>query len=398
VSWLNDQFFENRPYDELARNLIAAEGIWTTHPEANFLTVTIKQGPDKKNLPDPVKLAARTTRAFLGIRIDCMQCHDDMFGDRWKQKDFHQLAAFFGQSKMGMNGIQEDPKQVYETRYRGKTETVPVSPVVPFRPDLLSKDGGLRDRLAKWVTHKENDAFSRATVNRVWALMFNQPLIDPVDNIPLEGPYPPGLEILAADFVEHHYNLQRLVRIIVQTQAFQMASSSPDTENNPITELHEENWAAFPMTRMRPEQVAGSIIQAAELFPVDAGSHVIKRVQRLIQTGDFVKRFGDLGEDEFGQQSGTLAQRLLMMNGELIQGRTKENPFTNASTRIGSLTKDDAKAVETAYLTVLTRRPGDEERSHFIGLLEEKYGSTRSRAMQDVFWALLNSTEFLWNH
>jgi len=398
VSWLNDQFFENRPYDQLVRDLIAAKGIWTTHPEANFLTVTVKQNDDKKNLPDPVKLAARTYRAFLGIRIDCMQCHDDMFGDRWKQKDFHQLAAFFSQSKLGMNGIQEDPKQGYQVRYRGKTKAVPVKPVVPFRPDLLPKNGGLRERLAKWVTNKENEAFSRATVNRVWALLFNQPLVDPVDNIPLEGPYPPGLEILATDFSEHQYDLQRLIRIIVQTRVFQMASASPHPETNPVTELHEKSWAAFPTTRLRPEQVAGSIIQSADLSPIDADSHIIKRVQRWFQTGGFVKRFGDLGEDEFGQQAGTLTQRLLLMNGELIKSRTKENPFMNASTRIGSLTKDHGKAVETAYLTVLTRRPGEEERAQFTDLLNEKHGGDRSRAMQDIYWTLLNSTEFSWNH
>ncbi|MGY8641129.1 MAG: DUF1549 domain-containing protein [Verrucomicrobiales bacterium] len=396
VRWLDDQIFENKPYNDLVHNLIAAEGLWTTHPEANFITVSIDQN-NQKNGPDEVKLAARTTRAFLGVRIDCMQCHDDMFGDHWKQKDFHQLAAFFSQAKMGITGVQEDPKLEYATRFRGESKEEPVSAAVPFSPELLPKDGNLRQRLATWTTHDDNSAFARTAVNRVWALMFNQPLHFPVDNIPLEGPYPPGMEILATDFVENGYDLQRLVRIIASTNVFQIESRSTDPAN-PVTEEHEQNWAAFPMTRLRPEQVADSVIQSSTLSPLDADSHIISRMREFFETNDFIKRYGDLGEDEFGEQAGTIPQRLVMMNGKLVRERTKENPVMNASTRIAGLTKDHNIAIETAYLAVFSRRPSSEENDHFVSEFEGKYGSDRSRAMQDLYWALINSTEFTWNH
>ncbi len=396
VRWLDDQIYANRPYDELVYDLIAADGIWTTNPEANFLTATIDQNNQGEG-PDQVKLAARTTRAFLGVRIDCVQCHDDMFGDRWKQQDFHQLAAFFSQAKMGVTGVQDSPKLEHTVRYRGEMEEVPVVALAPYSPELMPKEGNLRDRLAAWTTHKENDAFARAAVNRVWALMFNQPLVDPIDNIPLEGPYPAGLEILAHDFVENGYDLHRLIRVIAATEVFQLDSRSIDP-GNPIQPEHEANWAAFPMTPLRPEQVAESVIQSSILSPLDADSHIIERVREFAETNDFVQRYGDLGEDEFGVQTGTIPQRLLMMNGKLVRERTKENPVMNASTRIGFLAKDDPSAIEMAYMAILSRRPTPRESEHFETVLGGKKGKQRNRAMEDIYWALINSTEFTWNH
>ena len=104
VNWLGDQIETNRPYGAVVRDLVSAEGLWTTKPETNFLTVTLEEGNGKKG-PDEMKLAGRTARAFLGLSLDCMQCHDDFFGDRWKQADFHQLASFFAQAELNLTGI-----------------------------------------------------------------------------------------------------------------------------------------------------------------------------------------------------------------------------------------------------------------------------------------------------
>ena len=91
VSWLSDELRANRPYDKVVRSLITAEGLWTSNPEVNFVTVAINPNDDEKNNPDEVKLAVRMTRAFLGVRLDCVQCHNDRINDRWRQKDFHQI-------------------------------------------------------------------------------------------------------------------------------------------------------------------------------------------------------------------------------------------------------------------------------------------------------------------
>ena len=135
---------------------------------------------------------------------------------------------------------------------------------------------------------------------------------------------------------------------------------------------------------------------ASSVTTINMDSHIIDRVICLTNQSDFVKRYGDSGEDEFDGRGGTIPQGLLRMNGELIHDRIKESPF-NASTRIAWLAPDDPRAVETAYLAVLTRRPTPEEAAHFEKSLADK-SLGRPQRLEDLFWALINSTEASWNH
>jgi len=396
TSWLSDRLMANRPYDEIVRDLLTAEGIWTSRPEVNFMTVTVDPNAEEKAL-DPVKLAGRVSKAFLGVRLDCVQCHDDFMGGPWKQRDFHQMAAFFAPAEMSLTGVRDNAVRTYEHRYLGRAESEPVPAQVPFHQELLPAEGPLRSRLAAWVTHPDNRPFARAMVNRTWALLFNRPLRAPVDHLSLDGPFPPGMEELADDLIAHRFDLQRLIRVIAATAVFRRASGSDDAEH-PVTEEQAAAFAAFPLTRLRPEQVAGSVLQSANLRTINADSHVLVRLVRFFQQQDFIKRYGDAGEDEFGVVGGTIPQRLILMNGQLVQERTKEDLAMNSATRIGVLAPDDATAIETAYLTVLTRRPAPAERDHFLSRFEDRPAPGRSQKMEDLFWTLINSTEFSWNH
>jgi hypothetical protein len=405
--WLSDQIEQNAPYDEIVRRMISESGVWTGKPAANFITAT--SDPNKDNQPDEVRLAGRTARAFLGMRIDCLQCHDDKLGNvnlgygagahSGTQADFHQLAAFFGPTSVSLIGVHDGGKP-YETKYLDATKEEIVPPKVPFSDDLLDGNGGRREQLARWVTHKNNKPFARATVNRFWALMFGRPLVEPIDDIPLESDdYPPGFRLLADDFTAHHYDVRRLLRLIAASEPF-TRDSRADFE---ITDRHEDAWAAFGLTRLRPEQVAGSLIQASSLSTINGEAHVFQRLAMFGQTNDFVKRYGDLGQDEFTDRSGTIPQRLLMMNGELVKERTKQNPITSATTRIAMLTNKPEKQVEISYLATLTRRPTEAELAHFVGRLKDTDGGdgdrrTRQEALEDLYWTLINSTEFSWNH
>ena len=394
VSWLSDALHENRPYDRIAHDLIAAEGIWTTNPAVNFLSVTM-QG---KKGPDEAKMAARVSRAFLGTQMDCVQCHDGKLGSPWEQEDFHELAAFFGQSTFNLTGLRDTPKQKYRFRYLNAKdeEVIPVS--VPWKPELLPEKGPIRERLAEWVTSPENKSFARAMVNRMWALMFNRPLVLPVDEIPLEGPFPQGMEILADDFIAHDYDLHRLIRTIANTAAFQMRSDSDNPDLPPTAEA-ETHWAVFPLTRLRPDQMAGSVTQAASLSTLNAETNVLLRLKRGADVRNFVKRYGDVGEDSFEDGSSTIPQRLLLMNGRMIANHTEANPIFSAAGRIALLSPDNAAAVETAYLAVLTRRPTPDEAAHFAAKLEDvRSVRNRGRAISDLYWTLMNCTEFSWNH
>jgi hypothetical protein len=150
------------------------------------------------------------------------------------------------------------------------------------------------------------------------------------------------------------------------------------------------------MTRLRPEQVVGGLLQAASVTTIDSESHILVRLARYGSQNEFVQRYGDSGEDEFDGKGGTIPQRLLLMNGKLVHEKTKEDIF-NAATRIAWMAPDDRRAVEAAYLTVLTRRPTAEEAAHFEKLLAEP-GAKRTERLEDLYWALINSSEFSWGH
>ena len=406
VSWLGDQLHANRPYDSLVRDLLTDEGLWTDSPAVNFVSATLDQNAD--NQPDPIKLAARTTRAFLGLRIDCLQCHDDNLGTidlgdpdglrGGTQEDFHQLAAFFVNVRSSLRGIRDsapDKEAAYRFQYLDADTQTDVPAVVPYRSDLLPATGTARDRLAQWITHPENKPFARAIVNRIWALLCGRPLIEPVDDLPLDGPFPPGLELLADDLVAHDFDLRRLIRVITRTRAFRNDSRG-DFE---ILEEHERAWAAFPVTRLRPEQIAGAVVQSSSLDTINAQASVIERLTRFGDETEFVRRFGDLGEDEFNMTGGTIPQRLLLMNGKLVSERTRSNDLAlNASAQIADLSSSDTNAVETAYLVVLTRRPTETELNHFTAKLAGLSKEARRQAIDDLFWVLVNGSEFFWNH
>ncbi len=253
-------------------------------------------------------------------------------------KIFSGSAAFFVEANSSLLGIQDRPQE-YEFQFLGHERAEVVPPQVPFAKDLVTQHGTRRQQLAAWVTHPDNRAFSRAVVNRIWALMFGKPLVQPIDDLPLSGSYPPGLEVLAGDFAQHGFDLRRLIRVVARTRSFRNSSQHPQG----ATSRHETHWAVFPVTRLRPEQVAGSLIQASSLTTIDADSHILVRLVRYNQQKEFINRYGDTGEDEFSDRSGTIPQRLLMMNGDLVAERTKEDLVNNSVTRIAALANDDPR-------------------------------------------------------
>ena len=399
VNWLSNEIDQETSYAQIVRSMITGEGIWTENPEVNFLTVTMDSNDDGR--ADPIRLAARTSRAFLGMRIDCLQCHDDFLSnvnlgtsiapEPGTQEHFHQLAAFYSGSVNSIKGIREDGQE-YEYQYLYADEEEVVEPTVPFLRELVDAETeNPRARLANWVTHSENIPFARATVNRVWALMFGKPLSDPVDDIPLHGPFPPGLDWLAHDVAEHDGDLRRLIRIIANLDVYQRDSRC----DFPVTERHENAWAVFPLIRLRPEQVAGSIVQACRLSTIGRDSSIISQLQAFGDKNEFVQRYGDTGEDEFNRDAITITQRLLAMNGKLVRERTEGNPVGNASAQIAMFAQNDRQAIEVAYVAALNRRPTEDE---FSAWLEKQKDVERGPFIEDVFWALLNGSEFSWNH
>lgn len=400
VAWLSGRLRQDTPYDDIVRQMISSEGIATDRPATNFVVAAFNDGKIDEN-----KLTGKTVRAFLGQRIDCAQCHNHPFDD-WKQSQFEGLAAFYGQARYTIVGIEDKTRAdgkdvVYEVEDRKTLEKRVVSESVPFLDECLPADGSRRERLAAWITHPNNRRFERAIANRVWGFLFGRAFIEPVDD--LRDPPPPDepdvLDLLGRDFREHGYDLKRLVQVIAMSAPFRRDSAYADDVPRDKQQLDaaETEWALFPLIRLRPEQVIGSILQATSLQTIDQNSHLVMRTIKLFQSGDFVREYGDLGENELADRGGTIPQRLLLMNGNLAGEATQKKPLLSAVNRIDSLSSTNEKRVETAYLVCLTRRPTAEETSHFVSQMTDKRFE-RGQIAEDMYWVLFNSTEFSWNH
>ena len=394
-AWLGEQLQNNRPYDEVVRDMIADRGLWTGVPQVNFITAAVNEGNVDEN-----KLAGRTVRAFLGQRIDCAQCHNHPFAD-WKQGQFEGLAACFGRVNISAVGVEDNRKEPHTVEDSITLEDREISPGVPFGPEWLPDDGTERQRLAAWVTHPENRRFERAIVNRTWGLMFGKPWIEPVDDLPNpsdNGRRPDDLlDLLGADFRAHHCDLKRLIATIAATHAFRLSSEHPEFESPERAALIEESWAAFPLTRLRPEQIIGAMLQASSVKTIDQNSHWVRRAFRFFQEQNFVKEYGDLGDDELGEHSGTIPQALLRMNGEFAKDRSEGNPFT-APGRIAGMSPTADGCLDLCFLVCLTRYPTAEERVQLLPQFESTRRDARKNAVEDIFWTLYNSAEFSWGH
>jgi hypothetical protein len=335
-------------------------------------------------------LAASTARLFLGVRIECAQCHDHPFST-WKREEFWGLAAAFA-------GI-EPPRQpntlvaVRENRSRRELEIPGTGRKVPARfldGSEPPKDGdGTRASLAQWITARDNPYFARAMVNRVWAQLFGVGLVDPVDDFGDSNPpsHPELLDDLAGWFAESGYDRRALIRALTATRAYALSSASGPGEP-PDPRL----FARGPVRGMSPEQLYESLAQAVGL-PFEA----TPPQRGLVPTGPkavFLDKFA-AGDERPTERETSIPQALAFLHGGLVADATSlergetlvavaEVPFLDTTGRI-----------ETLFLAALTRRPTAEESARLVAYVE---GRDPKRALTDVFWALLNSAEFKLNH
>ncbi|MCA9066011.1 MAG: DUF1553 domain-containing protein, partial [Planctomycetaceae bacterium] len=407
TSWLADQLRNDVPWPQIVTQLIAAEGLWTDCPQSNFITNA--QIPDEGI--DENQLAGRTVRAFLGQRMDCAQCHDHPFDPRWKQPDFEGLAAFFGQVNVNIGGVTDvemrdrEPVEYYVVDPGHEGEGRLIAPQVPFHADWLPTSGSRRSRLAAWVVHPDNRRFERAIANRIWGLMFGSPLHDPVDDLPHpdDSTEPDALDLLGKSFRNHDAKLSSLIRVIAASDVFRLSSEEDGLETEEQYLLSREQWAIFPLVRLRPEQIVGSLNQVGSVRTIDQDSHLFVRIGRVTSENDFLREYGDLGDEELLQQVGTIPQALLRMNGKFTREAIRTELLTSA-TQLINYSPTDQALIENIYLTCLTRYPSTPEKEERLQELNslhtdpEDQARSRREFVTDLYWTLLNSTEFSWNH
>lgn len=396
VAWLADQIHANRPFDEIVTAMVAEQGLWTDTPAVNFITQAADDGAI-----DAETLAVRVSRALLGQRIDCAQCHDHPFA-AWKQPQFEGLAACFAQVKLSPVGVEDDPERVYDAEDRMPADGMPprrrrVPPRLPYGQEWVPRSDRSRRDLAAWIVHPENRRFPRAIVNRSWRIVFGRAWHEPVDDLPdpaaTTDPLDP-LDLLAADFQAHGHDLRRLLATLCSSRVYMLASTHPALDEPAGADAVAAAWAAFPLTRLEPDQMIDAMMQATSLRTIDGQSHLVTRTIRFFREIDFVREYGAAADDPQGVPA-TIPQALVMMNGRLAREMVEANPFTSAG-RIAGLARDDDARIELMTLVALTRRPSPEERSALRAVLAQ--AETPGRGMEDVCWALFNSPEFAWNH
>jgi hypothetical protein len=392
--WLADRFADNTPYDQLVRELLLAEGRVTESGPLLFYAA-LKLNPEE--------LAARTSRAFLGVRMDCAQCHDHP-DDEISQHDFWSFAAFFAQISRP-RGKMEMTSPVLQVRDSKRGEvTIPESDeVVPPRLPLSANDiantadgPARRQQLVAWLTSTHNGQFARAAVNRAWASLFGRGLVEPVDDMrPANKPIAPEvLETLSRDFAASKFDLRRLLRAIALTKTYQLSSRS--AESDPAKSLH---FAQMNIKSFTAEQLYDCITVATRQAVVSNDATGL--------TG--LERFGDMGRDAFIAQfrapdghitdyHAGIPQALTLMHGGLIHSATDLATSGLLKSLAAPFFTDDQR-LDTLFLSTLSRYPEPAEREVMMKPVKAtKTDQERQQALGDVLWALLNSAEFSFNH
>lgn len=400
-AWLWERISKGVPYDQIAREIIAADISLnngpalssTTSPDAFFLVRELK----------PESLAAGTARAFLGVRLDCAQCHDHPF-DKWKQHQFWNMAAFYSGFSRPDEDAADNPALMMNVAERldsrsikvpGTEDVVPAVFLTGVQPDWNAQNTrSPRQLLADWITEDQNPYFARMAVNRIWSQFFGRGIVDPVDDFSDSNPpsHPRVLDLLADDFVASGFDLKRLVRVIAATRVYQLTSRQSDP-----SQQEPSHFARSVLRGMTPEQLFDSLAEAVGFYqPYRSENPFV--IDTNSPRARFLDLFRDSGDSPLDRET-TILQALAMMNGEFIDNATSLDDSRTLKAIIEFPAMTDDEKLDTLFLATLSRMPADGERSRFGNYLTTGGASgDRKSAMSDIFWVLLNSSEFLLNH
>jgi hypothetical protein len=387
--WLRDQMLTNVPMDQIVRTLLTGSGSTLREPEANYYQIE----------PDTLKLAENTAQIFMGMRIQCAQCHNHPF-DRWTMNDYYGFAAFFTQigRKPG-----DDPREtvIYD---RGDGEVKhPVTHAV-MRPKFLGGDvpeikgESRREVLARWLTSPQNPYFARNLANLVWAHFLGRGIIEPVDDGRLSNPAvnPELLDALAAKLVDYKYDLKRLVHDICTSRTYQLS-----TVPNKTNASDERNFSRASIRRLRAEVLLDCISQVTETQDKFPG---LPRGAKAVEIPD--GNTGNYFLTTFGRATRTtvcscevkvdpnLSQALHLLNGITIQRKIEQGEVVKKLLKDG---KKPEEVIEMLYMRCLGREPTNEELKKLEGFLQGD-DAKPEQVLNDVFWSLLNAKEFVFNH
>jgi Protein of unknown function (DUF1549)/Protein of unknown function (DUF1553) len=415
--WLREAFHQNMHYDELARQLLKAEGNTAEQGAAMYLVQYDRH---------PEDAAMAVSQTFLGVQLQCARCHDHPH-ESWTQLDFYGMAAFFSRLQMVKAGKTRVNEKELDKIFVGELNTgdvkftgpakdakpgqagVPVKPKFLLasaleEPDFSAEikdekrlpDGNQppapkfsrKDKLAEWITSPENPYFARAVSNRLWAQFMGRGLVHPIDNMSESNPpsHPELLDAISKEFITHQFDVKWLIREILSSRAYQLDSTGEVADAMP-------QW--FERARTRPlsaEELLESWRVATSYDVIAARKPNENKGRFYGVTFDYIRHYFGEPNNGVGDFQGGLHEHLYLNNGEL--GRLM------SSEKDGIVTSpDDWNArVDRLYLAVLSRRPSEEERERFAEFCQVPEKNQQPERLREALWVLMTCSEFRFNH
>jgi len=408
--WIRKGVKENTPWDEMARQIVTAKGGDLEYGATSFYGLH----------QDPETMAENVSQAFLGLSINCAKCHNHPM-EKWTNDQYYAFANLFARVRAkgwaddsratkGERVIYIDPKGDLAQPRTGKPQ-IPA----PLDGDEIDPEatGDRREHLAAWLTSPDNDLFSRSIANRVWAAYFGKGLVDPVDDLRTSNPASnePLLAALAEYVVTNKFDLKKMMRLVLQSETYQR-SGEVLSENRDDPRYLSRHYPRRLMAEILHDAIVGVTGTPSKFENVslkgggNSKTEFYKEGTRALELFDssvesyFLKTFGRnereiTCECERSNQP-SLVQILHLSNGEILNERLKKKE-SNVSALLKSK-KSDAEILEEVYLKCLSRLPTEKERNGLLKLMGGAPEKEKREAVEDLFWAIMTSREFLFQH
>jgi hypothetical protein len=388
--WIRESLAAGKPLDQFAREIVAAEGPSSETPPAHLYSA----------INEPGKAASTISQVFLGVRIECAQCHHHPF-DRWSQTDYVGMTAYFAQVQRKPSPIGPVLLAVGDpvSKHPRTGEPVPAhalgQPMAEKNPE-----GDRRRELAAWMTSPANPWFARNLANRVWAHLLGRGLVEPVDDFRATNPptNPELLDALAKHLVESKFDLQSLIRTICASRTYQHAAR-PNESNA----RDEQNYSRALFKRMDAEVLLDAVSQVTGISEKFGGAPPETRAIELWDSQVehyFLRLFGRPVRQSACECERVIepsvAQVLHLFNSEAIDAKLRHDAGRVA--RLVAREPDDGRLADEFYLTVFARFPTETERRTAMEHLSASDSVRRREKAEDLTWSLLNSLEFVFNH
>ncbi len=403
--WLRRQVALNRPWDELARDVLTATGTTTESPAVGYFIVTVGE----QRHAERSTVVASAAQTFLGTRIGCAQCHNHPL-EKYTQDDYYHFAGYFSRVKLQRKDPKQGPTKLEAAHPDANENKRPVGVVQPrtgqfLKPQPLDRSAtdikpgeDPRRALAAWMTDPKNEYFAGAMVNRLWAHFFGAGLVEPVDDLRASNPptNPALWKALVGEFVGHRFDRKHLMRLLLNSRAYQL-SSTTRLMNEKDTRFYSHYYARRLSAEVLLDALARSTGVADEFPGYPVGVRAVQIPDPSLKSY-FLSLFGRSERltacacERTGEV--TMPQLLHLQNGDSVVRKVSA-----AGGRLAALLKSgktDAQVVEELFLATLSRLPTAAEVGAVRAALAE--GDPREVALRDVYWALLNSKEFAFNH